>query len=335
MDDNFLDNGAVLPHGLLGENLRSAMSGFNKTYKNFPLRIGVVVKAHPVSDPSNHSKLTTEYDVQVIEQNQDQGATSIFYRNCMSAESMGSIADFLEKALRPQKKKANKGATKLNDQDGAIVLLLCLDAMSDKGIIVSSLTHPDRKTKLKSSDPYLEGEYNGINVVVNTDGSTTLTFKGATDNEGKPIDPVQGNTEIKIEKDGSYQVDHNTITFRMDKGGTASLNAKKDVNVTAQGNVTFQVTGNATINTQGNTSVNASGEVNVKSGGNTSVDAGGNVEVKAGGTCDVNASATVNVKAPLVNVNAAAGDVLTDITDPFVDLITGFPTQGVKTFKAG
>jgi hypothetical protein len=250
---NVMNNGAVLPNGLLGENAGAMMAGFNKTYRNNALRIGVVVSAYPTTDDKNRSKLTTEYDVLVVEQHEDKGSTTLLYRNCMSSEGLGSIADFFEKTLRPKKKKTTKGdSVNLKGQDGAIVLLLCLDGMSDKGIIISALTHPDRKTTLKDADPRLEGEYNGLNIKVEKDGSATLTFRGATDSEGKVLDKNQGDTVIGIEKDGSFQTKHKTITQRLDKNGKASLTAdddisnttKKNFNVTATENITMKATKN-------------------------------------------------------------------------------------------
>lgn len=253
---NIMNNGAVLPTGLLGDNGAAMMAGFNKTYKNNALRIGVVVAAYPTSDDKNRNKLTTEYDVLVVEQHEDKGATTILYRNCMSSEGLGSIADFFEKALRPKKKKTTKGdSVNLKGQDGAIVLLLCLDSMSDKGIIISALTHPDRKTTLKDEGPRLEGEYNGLNIKVEKDGSATLTFRGATDSEGKVLDKNQGDTVIGIEKDGSFQVKHKTVTQRLDKKGTASLTAddnisnttKKNFNIEAKENISLKATKNLQI----------------------------------------------------------------------------------------
>lgn len=250
---NKMNNGAILPTGLLGDSGHAMMAGFNKTYKNNALRIGVVVNSYPVSDDKNRSKLTTEYDVLVVEQHEDKGSTTLLYRNCMSSEGLGSIADFFEKALRPKKKKTTKGdSVNLKGQDGAIVLLLCLDGMSDKGIIISALTHPDRKTTLKDEGPRLEGEYNGLNIKVEKDGSATLTFRGATDSEGKPLDASQGDTIIGIEKDGSFQTKHKTITQRLDKNGKASLTAdddisnttKKNFNVTATENIAMKATKN-------------------------------------------------------------------------------------------
>lgn len=250
---NVMNNGAVLPNGLLSDTANNMMAGFNKTYKNNALRIGVVVASYPTSDDKNRSKLTTEYDVLVVEQHEDKGSTTLLYRNCMSSEGLGSIADFFEKALRPKKKKTTKGdSVNLKGQDGAIVLLLCLDGMSDKGIIISALTHPDRKTTLKDEGPRLEGEYNGLNIKVEKDGSATLTFRGATDSEGKVLDKEQGDTVIGIEKDGSFQVKHKTITQRLAKDGKASLTAdndisnttKKNFNITATENIAMKATKN-------------------------------------------------------------------------------------------
>ena len=52
--------------------------------------------SYPVNNEKNRSKLTTEYDVVVMEQSENKGATTIMYKNCMSSEGLGSIADFLK-----------------------------------------------------------------------------------------------------------------------------------------------------------------------------------------------------------------------------------------------
>lgn len=253
---NFLEDGTVLPSGLMDHSESASMAGFNKTYRNTALRMGVVIATYPVTDPKNRTKLATEYDVSCIEQNEDRGATSIQYKNCMSLSGLGSIADFFEKTYRQRKVKDYKGdATRLQNQDGSIVMLLCLDGASDKAIIVGGFSHPDRKTTLTTSDPRLEGEYNGINVKVETDGSTTLTFRGATDNQGKPIDASQGDTVLSIEKDGSFQAKHKTITQRLDKSGKASLTADDEISNTTKTN--FSVTATKDINLTATGDLNA------------------------------------------------------------------------------
>lgn len=204
--ENYLETGGVLPSGLLsGNDSHSKMAGFNKTYKNYPLRLGVITQIYAISDPHNFSKLATEYDVSVFEQNEDRGNTILVYKNCICTDPLGSIADFLDKNLRSQTQNDNPlGTLNTSNQNGATVILLCLDGVSEKAVIIGGLPHPDRESTLLNSNPYLQGEYNGINVVVNTDGSTALTFNGATDNDGKVINSSQKATSAQIQKDGSF-----------------------------------------------------------------------------------------------------------------------------------
>jgi hypothetical protein len=268
---NFLGNGTVLPSGLLGGQ-NGGMAGFNKTYRNTPLRIGVIVESFPANHEKNISKLSTEYDVIAIEQDEDKASTAQLYRNCLSSSGLGSIADFFDVTLRKRKKKKYKGdSPRLKEQNGTVCLLLCLDGNSEKAIIVGCFPHPDRKTTLANDEPRLEGEYNGVNVKVESDGSTSIIFKGATDNDGKIIDSSQGPTTIKIEKDGSYQVDHKTITQRFAKDGNASLTADNDISNTTKKNFNITATENVNVKSTKNTSmqmaellINASGSATME-----------------------------------------------------------------------
>lgn len=318
--NNFLSNGTVLPSGLVGVGTQSAMAGFNKSYKNTALRMGIVVRAYTVSDTKNLTKLTTEYDVLVFEQNENRGSSIMTYKNCIVAEGLGSIPDFLEKTLRIREGQPieSSGLINTTGQNGAVVLIHCLDGMSDKAIIVGSITHPDRQTTLVNTEPYLQGEYNGVNVIIANDGSVTFTFKGATDNDGNVIDSSQGNTIAKVEADGSFQINHSTITFRLDRNGTATLTATGDVNVTAKGNATVECA---------DVSVTASGKgtVNVK----------GDTNITIGGDCNADVSGKLVAKASEIDLNGTAGKILTTATDPIVDAIYGAPTVGVDTVKSG
>lgn len=240
---NMLDNGSVLPFGLLSQDTYSMADAFKKTHQNYALRVGIVINSYGKSDPSNMSKQNPEYDVMTFEQNEDQGSTTITYKNCVAASAFGSIADFFEATVRKMKAKTTKGSTPdPAGQNGSMVLLLCLNGLSDRAVIIGALGHPDRKTTLVDDSPRLEGEYNGINIKVETDGSTTLTFKGATDNDGKLIDSKQTPTILKIEKDGSFQASHQTITHRLDKNGKASLTADDDISLLTKKNVNVTTT---------------------------------------------------------------------------------------------
>lgn len=254
--NNFLDNGAVLPSGLIGINAEFHLDGFKKSFNNPYLKVGVITKTYEINDSNNVSKLTPEYDVMVFEQDADKGSTVITYKNCPSSSSLGSIADFLDIKLRSIKKNKKKGNIPSPDgQDGSIVLLLCLNGLSDRGIIIGALKHPDRKTTLSKEGPHLEGEYNGVRIQVNADGSTSLTFKGATDNDGKVLDKDQGNTSISIEKDGTYQVGHKTVTQRFEKKGKVTLTADDDISNTTKKNFNIASTENIVLNATKNLNI--------------------------------------------------------------------------------
>jgi hypothetical protein len=105
---------------------------------------------------------------------------------------------------------------------------------------VKGIKHPDRKTKLTGKGPQMFGSFNGIDVQVETDGSCRLTFNGATDNEGKPLDSKQGVTTIDIEKDGSVQIKNAGITHRLQKDGKVVLSAESTVNISNKKALTIQ-----------------------------------------------------------------------------------------------
>jgi hypothetical protein len=253
---NFLDNGTIIPHGLLSScDPSDFLRGFNKSYNNTSLRAGVIKRTYSVKNQSNVSKLTTEYDVEVIEQDMNRGIAPVTYKNCMSVDSLGGIADFFEKNFREQTRSNNFQLPLTKGQNGATVLVLCLDATTGKGIILGGLNHPDRPTTLVDSEPRLAGEYNGVSVTVNPDGSCSLTFKGATDSYGVPTDPSQGNTVFQIKKDGSYEFNHSTVIISADKSGVLTINAKSDANVIVGGNSNVTTAGDTKITTTGKTTI--------------------------------------------------------------------------------
>lgn len=306
--NNFLNNGTVLPSGLL-EASENLSEGFNKTYKNTALRVGIITDTYDLSSDQNVSKILVEYNVLVIEQNEDKGSTIIPYRNCIAASSFGSIADFFEAKLRKLEKKTTEGITPtFSGQNGSIVLLLCLNGFSDTGIIVGALSHPDRKTTLKDEGLHLEGEYNGINIQVNDDGSSLLTFKGATDNDGKPKDSSLGTTEISIEKDGSVQFKHKTITQRLDKNGDVSLNTTG--NITNSAKQKYSLDAILGISQKTNASYNIeSMNLAMKASGTASLNCQ-HLDIKSGLGCNLNgnmikmeAEVLANIKAPNVIID--------------------------------
>jgi hypothetical protein len=265
--NNILENGTVLPSGLLGQQgSEAAIAAFNRSYRDTRLKAGIVIKSYAYNDPANQNGLCTEYDVISIEQFENKGSTSILYRNCISTQGFGSIADYLEFTLRPKTMQLNNGSPTFSNQDGAIVLIQCLDGVGDKAAVIGTLIHPDRTTNITSTAPQLSGEYNGVNIEIANDGSCSLTFKGATNSQGIPTNSSQGNTVFQIKTDGSFEFNHSAITISADKSGVLTINAKGNANVT--------VGGNSTITTSGNTNLNTTGTTTIKS---KEIDLNGNV----------------------------------------------------------
>lgn len=288
--DNILDNGTVLPSGLLSQQgMESAISAFNRSYRNTGLKAGIVVKSYAPTDPFNQNGLCTEYDVQVMEQFENKGSAPILYRNCISTQGFGSLADYLEFTLRPKTFQTQKGFPTFGDQDGAVVLLQCLDGDGAKAVVVGSLIHPDRDTNITSNAPQMSGEYNGVNIEIENDGSCSLTFKGATDSKGVPTDPTQGNTVLQIQTDGSFQFNHSTITIRADRSGVLTITTASDTDMNVSGNTNMNTALNMNINVGQNTNVNIVGNLTAVVGGNA------NATIKGNLTADINGSSQVKI----------------------------------------
>lgn len=288
------NTGAVLPSALMGI-ANDLMSGFNKTYNNNVLRSGIVVKSYDVSDDSNISKLVPEYDVVVIEQDGNRAITPITYKNCVAASSLGSIADFLEVRLRAQKNVKNKktGGKDFSGQDGAIVLLLCLDGASEKPIIIGCLSHPNRKSKLVGKEKILSGEFNGLAISVADDGSANITFKGATDHDGKPVDTEQGNTTIDIEKDGSVQLKNKGSTVRVEKKGNFLLKNEGTTTVATKKNTTITTDENFSTTSKKDSSMKMSKYI---------LEAQGSASMKAQ-SFDITGQSKVDLKGMMVSIS--------------------------------
>ncbi len=289
---NQLPNGAILPYGLLGVSEAPQIKAFQNAFNNKTLKAGIVVKRYSPKDPANLSGVLPEYDVMVIEGSDTP--TTRFYKNCISAQSLGSIADYFEFQLRERtiQDKSN-GGFDFDKQDGALVLILCLDGNEQKAIIISALKHPDRETKL-SEDVLMAGAFNGNSVQVEKTGAFKYQFVGATDNQGKPLDESLEPTSFDVEKDGSVQIKHKTITQRMDKQGNYTLTSTKAQNFTSQDAISFNAGKDFSVIAKENLSVSAKDAIMKLQGSLTGECQ--TIKLQAGSEIDIK-TATLNIKA--------------------------------------
>jgi phage gp45-like len=304
-----MNNSFVPPSGLLSQISTSKISAFSKNMNNNSLRLGVIVKVHDIEDESNLSKVLPEYDVITTEQNKDMGQSFVTYTNCIAADSLGGIADFFEFKRRPSEKEDFKQTFDVNKHDGSMVLLLCLDGYTDKAIIISAITNVQRKTTLtKDNELHLEGEYNGLNWKVDKEGALTVTFRSATDSKGVPQDEQSGGTFVKMDKEGSIELNTNlkekdVTSVKLDKakkditvtaGQSISQTAQKDIKMAAEGELSGSAKGSLSFVTEGAAKISAksgltldgSSQVDIK--GDTTKITGGNMVQIEGGKLMIN-----------------------------------------------
>lgn len=272
----------VLPSSLLQERDNMDMSFEKKISENMYMRLGVVTEIYDVEDDLNISKLVPEYDVMTIE---DDNTAN--YKNCMSIDSFGGVADYFVKKLRkPKDTKKVKESGSLKKQNGSIVLLLCIDGSSDQAVILAAISHPERKKgKLtKELGHHLEGEFNGLNYKIDKTGALTIKFSGATDNDGKALDAKVGGSVWTIEKDGSIQFsDGNKEAIRIDKTAkTVTIVAEADISATSDANI----------------NLTAKKNISAKSTADMLLDAGGSFTAKSGGAFNVTSEGPMSLKAP-------------------------------------
>ncbi len=237
---SILPSGSILPAGLFEQGTDSN-SAYDHSFKNYGIKIGIIINKYEPDDLKNFTKAVVEYDVVVSEQNEMGSQNIITYQNCIASELFGGIGDFFEFKYRPQNKADKAGSEKsFSLQNGAHVIVACANGSSEKAIIIGAVKHPKRKTLLtQDSGHSMAGEFNGISVGIDKEGAFKLSFKGKTDNEGKPLDEKVGGSSLIIEKDGSVVItDGNKETVRIDKTKkTISVTSESDISVSSEANL--------------------------------------------------------------------------------------------------
>lgn len=299
----------VMPSSILQERTSEDFNYSQKISNNVSLKVGVVVDIIELGDKKNVSKVTTEYNVMVIE---DQ--SNSVYANCMAVDGFGGIGDFLNKKLRKTKDPTKVSSrTTLTNQNGSIVLLLCIDGHSEQAVIVGSLAHPDRKNGQLTKDKghHLEGEFNGINWQIDKNGALKVTFKSASDNDGKykESEGKVGGTHLHMDKDGGVDINTNLkgaeeTYIRMDKknkdvglkaGQHIGLTAEKNIGLTAKANITSKATADLL--------AEAGGSMTLKSAGAFGINAGAALNVQAA-SVDIVSNGSVKINGTMVQLSA-------------------------------
>lgn len=352
----------ILPSSLLTFAEDSYFDTFEHAHHNVALRLGIVKTIYKVEDEKNVDKDTIQYDVLCFQQDKDKGITPIIYKNCITIDSFGGIGDFFEFI----KTKPTNGEDKLKAEDGSYVLLLCIDGTSSRGIIIGSVPHHNRKsTLLKAKDKHMEGEYNGLRFKINDDGELTITFKGKTDNKGKPKTPKSGGSQIKMEKDGSVEINDRDLDPELAAGNNKEAKAEgekpkpeyekiridktkqsidiisrkdqnqktdKNYNLTVKENTNHK-TKDLVVQAEGKASYTVKGVFNIKADGAYSLTAA-NVQVKSDNAIQMQAN-NVQIQASQVSVGAGGTPAVISST-MYITYVLGipFPSYAVGPYSS-
>jgi hypothetical protein len=269
--------------------------GPNRVVNNTSLRTGIVVAAYEIDDELNFNKKFPEYDVLVVEQDKNSTVEPVLYKNCVAIDSFGGVADFFEFKIRPvnnvSEDKEVEVDANFQKQFGNVVLILCLDGSADKGIIIKSLPHPGRKTTLTTENElHLEGEYNGLNWKIDKEGSLTVTFRSKTDNQGKPQDEQSGGTFVKMDKEGSIEL--NTNLKEKDATSVKLDKTKKDINITAGQNISNVAQKNLSLLAEGDLSGSAKGSLSFVTEGAAKISAKSGLSLDGSSQVDIKGDTT-------------------------------------------
>lgn len=320
----------------------------NRLENNYGLKLGVVVEVLDIDNKKNTNKKFPEYTVLSVEQDENNIFSVRYYNNCLNIDGFGGLADFFEYKLRSdatKKTTPNRLDVDFSKQKANVVLLLCQDGVTDKAIILKSLSHRARKTTLTPENGmHLEGEYNGVNWQINKDGEFTLTFKSATTNDGEyrsPSPSGAGGTFLKMDQEGSVEINSAdpTESFKMrldknsDDGGliemvtdNVSITAGNDTKIKAKGGIVSlsgknyelktdikDPSGTATVKAYSwlaeitdKFEVDSIKSVSIKSGAEMKIDSGAKLDIKSGALMDIDCGAILNIKGKTINIESNA-----------------------------
>ena len=251
-------------------------SAYSQLYENVSMKTGFITKVYPIDSNENLSKTTIEYNVRVEDQSGSQTVSTVDYYHCIALNPLGSIADSLQASLRVN--KSNPAVTDPADQNGAYVVIACINGNSQQGVILGQLLHPRTKKPLNGDKKQLAGVFNGVSINVEDDGSCSLVFNGPTDNDGNLIDKTIKPTTLKIAADGAFSItggNFSTILsqvgdFTANFQGNVNLKAKKELNLSVSDGQTKASTSNGSLTLEVKDAIlKASGSVKVN--GQTSV----------------------------------------------------------------
>lgn len=228
---------------------RDLTSADIETFASMPqnpwLRQGEVRRVIRPEDPESRTRKFVEYDVFVMHRENGTVASKI-YHNCVMANSLAGLADRSRVVLRRSDRPAGETGP------GSKVLVLCINAEQSAAVILGGI-RDSKDTDIGLIPPGakdfadLTWTYNGTTFRVLDDGSSELTYGGATNPDGTPrsdVDSKTTGTKMSIARDGNWRVQTSKQSIEIDhRNGVIRVLGDQDITLHAK---TIHVGDNAT-----------------------------------------------------------------------------------------
>lgn len=214
-------DGDVISSALSTED---APSAHKELGENFRLEQGQIVAIYNTDTPDNTrvgQAYQTVYDVKVSRPN---GATEILRRCPLLQPSFGGgINNFFEVVSTDPNADAQAKDKEKALKRGHLVLVGFMSGSKSSPVILGTLPHAHKaaiaRRPKKAKGTHMEGEIQGLNFMVNNDGSLKIIFNGPRDDEGKIVGK-DGPTSVEIDKTGNIIVKTNAKqTIKVDRVG--------------------------------------------------------------------------------------------------------------------
>lgn len=238
-----LPDGTILPSWM--KVASGAPSGAVLAMNDPYLRIGRVARIHYPEQATNANKRATEYDVEVQYADIGGAHTTQVYPRCQVVSLFGAIAD--QSRFTPRRKTSTPN-DEANDE-GSLVLLLCVNGNSRQGVILGGFPHPQVTPDKKEDGHNLSFSFNGISFKINKDGELTVQYRGATKDDGTLDDNANANAEgstVTFLKDGSVQIqtkDDNQHILVDHANHKLDIKTDTELHITSNGNVNIESKG--------------------------------------------------------------------------------------------
>lgn len=215
--------------------------------------------------------------------------------------------------------------------DGTTVMVQFINGNITRPVITKVFPHNlsgDSGNKPQSPSPRPgidEGDcfklrMNGTNLFFDKDGNVTIENTDTTDKS------IPKNKKLKF----TFQAPGKTqkVELELDNSGSGLA----AIRAISQAGKVQEVKLDAGANTM---TVTSDQQTVTMSPSGVAVNVTGNATVQASGNINATAGGNIVAQGSQIQLNGSAGQVLTTVTDPVIDLITGAPTTGVPTVFAG